>query len=89
MEAAAMSGEVGDICSDRNHADCPHWNGSGIYLFRFRHRSRDMLCVCGCHADCPVGGRASAKAGDWRARCTCPAGVAIKAELDRNGSQLP
>ena len=42
-----------------------------------------VVCVCSCHAGCPLTGRSSVAPAIWAQQCTCPGAAPIRARQDR------
>jgi hypothetical protein len=54
-------------------------------LWRARRRQQwtHALCVCDCHAGCPLAGQRTVPQGVWQQRCTCPGAVRLREEQAR------
>jgi hypothetical protein len=73
-------------CADGEHDDCPHKRGIeyGVNPFRRRPKSRVLLCMCECHASCPVmNQRRTVPVPVWRESCTCPAAADVPSSVGR------
>jgi hypothetical protein len=70
-------------CLHGDHDNCRHLAGpESISLWRLlvSRETASTLCACGCHADCPLGGRRSVAPTTWRQSCTCSGSDAARRE---------
>jgi hypothetical protein len=47
----------------------------------------EVLCLCSCHAGCPLADQRTATDDAWRGHCTCPGSERVKARLAHSEEQ--
>lgn len=77
-------------CLRDAHGRCPHLAGiEPVRLWRPRPRAEwsYLVCLCDCHAGCPLTGRRAVSRDVWGPLCTCPGAAPFLAREQRADEQ--
>jgi len=73
-------------CLHDGHGRCPHFSDvdpGSVLRRRGRADHAYSVCVCGCHAGCPLVGRGAVAQAVWEQQCTCAAAGPVRERLQR------
>jgi hypothetical protein len=77
-------------CLGGTHELCPHFSAVEVgSLWRRGGGSEHVLtlCVCDCHAACPLAGQGAVVHDVWRQQCACPGAERVRERVERSADR--